>query len=111
MQVREDYQAVAGEGDLQEGGLLGAEVDGQRIVLAKLHGNIYALGSVCTHMQGNLAEGWIEGDMVRCPLHRSGFKLETGEAVRPPAKEPEPVYDVKVENGQIWVSRHPRGTQ
>lgn len=111
MRVREDFQPVANEADLQEGGLLGAEVDGQRIVLAKLQGNIYALGSVCTHMRGDLSKGWIDGEMVRCPLHRSGFDLKTGEAVRPPAKEAEPVYNVKVEDGQIWVSRRPRGAQ
>jgi nitrite reductase/ring-hydroxylating ferredoxin subunit len=111
MRVREDYQAVAREGDLQEGGLLGAEVDGQRVVLAKLQGKIYALGSVCTHMRGDLAKGRIEGEMVRCPLHHSGFDLKTGEAVRPPARQAEPVYNVKVEDGQIWVSRQPRGVQ
>jgi nitrite reductase/ring-hydroxylating ferredoxin subunit len=109
-EARGDYQAVAAEGDLQEGALLGAEVDGQRIVLAKRNGAVHALGSVCTHMGADLSKGSIESQMIRCPAHRSGFDLETGEAVRPPAKNPEPVYDVKVEDGQIWVSRRPRGT-
>lgn len=105
-----EYEAVAGENDLQEGGLLGVEVDGQRIVLAKLQGKVYALGAVCTHKGADLSEGVIEGEMIRCPWHHSGFDIRTGAVVRPPAREPEPVYDVKLEDGQIWVSRRPRGT-
>jgi len=109
-EATEDYQPVAGEDDLQEGSLLGVDVDGQRIVLAKLRGEIYALGAVCTHRGADLSEGVIEGGMIRCPWHHSGFDIKTGEAVKPPARDPEPVYDVKVEDGQIWVSRRPRGT-
>ena len=39
----------------------------------------------------------------------AGFNIKTGEATNPPAKRPEPVYDVKIEGGRVWVSRKPRG--
>ncbi len=105
----EGFEAVAGEGDVKEGGLLGVEVNGQAVVLAKQDGRVYAIGGVCTHMGGDLAQGTLEGEALRCPMHRAGFNIKTGEATKPPAKRPEPVYDVKIEDGRIWVSRKPRG--
>lgn len=106
---KDGFEAVADEGDIKEGGLLGVGVGGQRVVLAKLEGRVYAIGGVCTHMGGDLAQGALEGEALRCPMHRSGFNIKTGEATNPPAKRPEPVYDVKLEGGRIWVSRKPRG--
>jgi nitrite reductase/ring-hydroxylating ferredoxin subunit len=105
---RAGFEAVADEGDIKEGGLLGVEVGGQRLVLAKLDGRVYAIGGVCTHMGGDLPQGKLEGETLRCPVHRGGFNIKTGEAVMPPPRRPEPVYDVMVEDGRIWVSRKPR---
>jgi len=105
----EDFEAVANEGDIKEGGLLGVDVGGRRVVLAKLEGRVYAIGGVCTHMGGDLAQGALEGETLRCPVHRGGFDIKTGEALVPPPRRPEPVYDVKLEGGRIWVSRRPRG--
>lgn len=102
------FEPVADEDDLQEGDVLGVEVAGEPVVLVRLEGAVYALGSVCTHQQGDLGDGWLEGEMIRCPLHNSGFNVKTGEAVKPPARLPEPVYDVKIEDGRIWVSTRPR---
>jgi nitrite reductase/ring-hydroxylating ferredoxin subunit len=107
-EIEEGFEAVAEEGDVGEGKLLGVEVAGRRVVLARLGGQVYAIGSVCTHKGGDLAKGGLEGEMVRCPLHNSGFNIKTGEAIRPPAKTAEPVYDVRVEQGRIWVSQNPR---
>ena len=107
-EIEESFEAVAGEGDVGEGKLLGVEVAGRRVVLARLGGQVYAIGSVCTHRGGDLAKGRLEGETVRCPLHNSGFNIKTGEAMRPPAKRAEPVYDVRVEQGRIWVSQNPR---
>jgi len=106
---RGGFEAVASEGDIKEGGLLGVEVNGQAVVLVKQDGQVYAIGGTCTHMGGRLAQGTLEGGMVRCPLHRGGFDFKTGEALVPPPRRPEPVHDVKMEDGRIWVSRKPRG--
>nr|MBA3737703.1 nitrite reductase (NAD(P)H) small subunit [Actinomycetota bacterium] len=45
---------------------------------------------------------------VTCPAHGSMFNLETGKTMRPPATKPVPVYDVKVEDGRVFV--RPRET-
>jgi nitrite reductase/ring-hydroxylating ferredoxin subunit len=106
---RDGFEAVASEDDIKEGGLLGVEVNGQAVVLVKQEGQVYAIGGTCTHMGGRLAQGRLEGGTLRCPVHRGGFDIRTGEALIPPPRRPEPAYDVKIEEGRIWVSRRPRG--
>jgi nitrite reductase/ring-hydroxylating ferredoxin subunit len=105
---KDGFEAVADDADVREGELLGVEVNRQTVVLARLDGQIYAIGGTCTHMGGNLADGTLEGETLECPIHRGHFNIRTGEAVKPPPINPEPVYDVKVEDGRIWVSRKPR---
>jgi Rieske 2Fe-2S protein len=51
-----------------------------------------------------LAEGDLYDSIVTCPWHGSEFDVETGEAVTPPAIEPEPVYEVRVEGDEIQVA-------
>ena len=67
-------------------------------------GRIYALGRMCTHQYVDLADGQIEDGCVVCPLHGSKFDLVTGAALTLPAIEPEPVYNVKVEDGVVYVA-------
>ncbi|MDY6768840.1 MAG: non-heme iron oxygenase ferredoxin subunit [Candidatus Nanohaloarchaea archaeon] len=90
--------------DIGEGEVEGFEVDGEEILLARVDDEFYALGDVCTHQRCLLSDGWLEDSAVVCPCHSSKFDLETGEPDRPPATEPEPVYDVTVEDGTVMVA-------
>ncbi len=101
------FQAVAEVDAVGEGTLLGVEVAGQRVVLGRVDGEIYAIGGTCTHRDAPLAEGTLEDGVVLCPYHQGGFNLKTGSAVHRPVKVPVPRYDVKVEGHQILVSRQP----
>lgn len=62
-----------------------------------------AIGNVCTHVGGPLAEGKLEGYEVQCPWHGSKFDIRTGKVVRPPAMRAEPTYEVKVEENNILI--------
>lgn len=99
------YEDICAEGEVREGAIKGVKVGGQAVVLAREGGQLYAIGGVCTHAQALLEDGELEGWMVSCPLHNSGFDIRTGEAVRLPATEAVPVYDVKVEGGRVFVGR------
>lgn len=94
-------EAVADVEDVPPGELISVEVDGEKVLVANVDGTFYALGDVCTHQHCLLSDGWLEGTDVVCPCHSSKFDLESGEPDRPPATEPEPTYDVVVEDGTI----------
>ena len=99
----DNFEKVARKSDIPEGEMMLVEVGGERILLANLEGQICAIGEVCTHAQGYLSDGWIEGEDVVCPLHGSRFNLRTGQVTTPPSDEGEPVYQVRMEGEDILV--------
>jgi len=99
-----EWVTVARTGDLPEGEMIGATVGGRELLVANVDGQYHAIGSVCTHEGGPLADGDLYGSTVTCPWHGSQFSVETGEVEMGPAAEPEPVYDVRVEGDEIQVA-------
>ncbi len=81
------------------------EVGKRQIAVVRIGDHVYALGDVCTHQNISLAEGEIDEDelTLECWKHGSAFSLETGEALTLPATQPEPVYDVRIDDGEIVV--------
>ena len=101
-----DFVKVAETKDIQPSKMMAVEVDGEKVCVANVEGKYYAIGNVCTHMGGPLAEGKLEGNVVQCPWHGSRFDITTGKVLRPPAMREEPMYEVKVEaNNTILVRK------
>lgn len=67
-------------------------------------GEIFAIDDTCTHQDASLADGWLEGCEVECPLHASRFDLRTGRADAPPAKKPVRTHEVHVEGDMVYVT-------
>lgn len=85
------------------------ELDGQAIAVVRdSAGTVYAIGDVCSHGDISLSEGFVEGDTLECWAHGSQFSLRTGWPLSLPAFEPVPVYDVKVEDGDIHIDPTPK---
>lgn len=66
-------------------------------------GQVFAIDDTCTHQDASLADGWLEGCEVECPLHASRFNLCTGAVDAPPAKLAVRTHRVAIENGDILV--------
>jgi nitrite reductase/ring-hydroxylating ferredoxin subunit len=89
---------------LAPGTMTGVEVEGKQILLSNLGGQVYAVDGICTHEYSLLSQGFMmEDQRVVCQLHLSQFDLMTGEVYNPPATEPLKVYNVKIEEGTIFV--------
>jgi glycine betaine catabolism B len=106
-----DFVKVAETKDVQASQMIAAEVNGEKVCIANVEGRYYAIGNVCTHMGGPLAEGKLEEHVVQCPWHGSRFDIRTGEVVRPPAIRPEPTYEVKEENNNILIKKQKETSQ
>ena len=63
----------------------------------------FALNDTCTHGNASLAEGWIEGGEVECPLHSGRVCLKNGEAMSMPISIPSVPHKVEVRDGAVWV--------
>jgi nitrite reductase/ring-hydroxylating ferredoxin subunit/uncharacterized membrane protein len=81
----------------------GLTVDGVPLVLVRSGATVYALGGVCTHRGGPLAEGTVDVHVIRCPWHGSEFRLDDGAVVRAPATTPEPAYEARVRDGLVQI--------
>ncbi|WP_458315923.1 bifunctional 3-phenylpropionate/cinnamic acid dioxygenase ferredoxin subunit [Mycolicibacterium brisbanense] len=66
-------------------------------------GQVFAIDDTCSHQDASLADGWLEGCEVECPLHASRFNLRTGAVDAPPAKFPVRTHAVAIEDGVIFV--------
>ena len=86
-----------------EAGPTRASADGREIVLLRHAERLYALDNRCTHTDGPLALGWIEGDRVVCPWHGARFGLADGLPCDGPADRPVATYPVREEGGGVFV--------
>ena len=90
---------------LVEGAMLLGHAGGEPVLLARHGADVLAIGAVCSHYSGPLAQGLQVGDTVRCPLHHACFSLRTGEALLAPALNPVPSWEVEEQDGRVRVTR------
>ena len=64
--MEEDFVKAAGTKDVQASQMMAVEVNGEKVCIANVEGR-YAIGNVCTHMGGLLAEGKLEEHVVQYP--------------------------------------------
>jgi 3-phenylpropionate/trans-cinnamate dioxygenase ferredoxin component len=98
-----DYVQIAAESDLPVGERLFVEIDRQPIVVFNLAGQYFAIADLCSHDDGPVGDGDIEGMEVICPRHGARFDLRDGKATSLPAVLDIPAYPVRVMDGQIEV--------
>ncbi len=95
---------IANTSDLDENTMKSFSVEGNEILLSRTNEGFFALGSHCTHYGAPLAEGVISGDRIVCPLHHACFNVKTGNMLEPPAQDSLPKFDLRIEEGKIFVS-------
>lgn len=98
-----DFVKVAHRGELSPGKMKRVDLDGHRILLANVDGRYYATDDTCTHEEASLATGFLQGEIVKCPLHGSRFNLRTGAVLDDPAEENLRTYSVRLDGDDILV--------
>ena len=78
------FYAVATLSDLPEGERLFLEIGEISIVVLNIAGKIFAIGDICTHDNGPLGDGEIDGCEIICPRH-GAFRHPHRRATRLPA--------------------------
>jgi len=94
---------VASRAALRDGDMLGVEAQGKPIALYNLDGTIYATDNVCTHAFAMLTDGWLDGEVIECPLHAGRFEITTGKGLGPPIPCDLKTYKVRVVGDEVQV--------
>lgn len=97
------FQAVLEENSLADNQMQIVKAQGRKIVVVKRSGKLHAIDNECSHVGGPLGSGILEGNCIVCPWHRLAFDLDTGIAPKSALGDRVAVYEVKTENGKIWV--------
>ena len=98
-----EYVTIASIDELAEGERLIFEINDLPVALFSHGGQYYAIADLCSHDDGPVAEGELEGLEIVCPRHGARFSMETGEALTLPAVVDIPVYPVRVVGDDIQI--------
>ena len=73
------------------------------IMVCNVDGDILAVQDTCSHEDASLADGFLEGDEIECPLHGATFNVRTGDALCFPAEHPLRRYVTEVRDDVVFV--------
>ena len=103
--MSDGFVSVAKIGDVPLGGMTVVAIDRERIMLANVEGQLFAMRDMCGHRNAPLSRGRLEGCVVECPLHFAQFDVRTGKLIDGPISADVPVYEVRVEGDTVFVKR------
>ncbi len=98
-----DFLEIAPVSELPQGERLFVEIEGKPIVIFNIGGQFFSIADVCSHDDGPVGEGRLEGFNITCPRHGAQFDIRTGKVVQMPAVVDIPAYPVRVVDGMIQL--------
>jgi nitrite reductase/ring-hydroxylating ferredoxin subunit len=116
-------QRIAASDEILPGALFTTTVDGTKLLLSRVDGEVKGVVDKCTHLGMPMRKGKFEGTVITCPFHGSRFDIATGEnldwvsgvmGIKAPkwacklialGKHPAPLTTIEVseDNGEVFV--------
>ena len=95
------FVKVGKVGDVPPGTAKVFEVGERFVAVCNVDGSFFAVDDVCTHDEGSLDQGELDGFEIECPRHMARFDVRTGEVKALPAVVPIDTFGVRVEGDDI----------
>jgi len=90
--------------DIKPGKAIRVKVGDLAIAIVRTKaGAVKAINDTCSHGEISLSEGFVDNETIECWAHGAKFSLETGAALSLPAFEPVAVYEVIIDNDDIYL--------
>ena len=98
--------------EIPEGKAKRVEIEGTRIAVTRINGEIYAVGDMCTHANYALSEGPVDTEelTIECWKHGAQFCLKTGEAISLPATRPIMAYQLEIIQTSVFIHLPEKGS-
>jgi toluene monooxygenase system ferredoxin subunit len=88
--------------DLWIGEMKATTVEGQRVLLVNVDGQVQAFADRCAHQRSPLSLGRLTGRVLTCGVHGWEYDAVTGEGLNPLGVALTR-YPVEVRQGAIWI--------
>ena len=98
------WVGVANTDDIGDGEVKTFQVETYRVAVARANGQLYAVQDLCSHDDGPLGDGALEGYAIVCPRHGAKFDIRTGTVVAMPAVAPIKTFPVIEKDGRIQIA-------
>ena len=98
-----DFVDVASADEIPVGQFKAVTVGGRHLLVCHIAEGFYAIDDTCTHDDGSLADGWLDGQALECPRHGARFDVTTGAVLALPAPVSIRTYPVQVDGGRVRV--------
>jgi 3-phenylpropionate/trans-cinnamate dioxygenase ferredoxin subunit len=97
------FYSICSVEDLPPGERIFLELKGTPIVVFNIDGNFFAIEDTCTHDDGPLGDGDLEGHEIVCPGHGARFDVRTGEVLALPAVTNVRSFPVRVTDRKVEI--------
>jgi nitrite reductase/ring-hydroxylating ferredoxin subunit/multimeric flavodoxin WrbA len=89
---------------LKQRSLQEVQIGKTKIALSYTGEKFSAVSGRCNHVGGPLGQGHLEGEYIVCPWHHWKFHCKTGEGQPGYEGERVPQYELKAENGKLFIN-------
>ena len=103
LQTVMSWLVLCRKADIPPGQARAVELEDMYVAVYNVDGQFFATDDTCSHEEASLADGFLEGELIECPLHGSQFNVKTGEVLTPPAIMPVRTFPTKLEGDNILI--------
>ena len=97
------WTSVARCADIKPNDAITVTVGHREIAIFSVSGELLATAANCTHARAPLADGYLEGEVIECPLHQGRFNIRSGKVLCSPATKDLETYPVKVVEDRVLI--------
>lgn len=98
-----DFFPVINVNEIPDGERIFIDLDDEPVVIFRVSDKFYAISDRCSHDDGPLGDGELEGCEVICPRHGARFDIRTGEVKSMPAIEDINWYPTRVVEDMLEI--------
>ncbi len=104
MSSAEAWVEIGAADELAAGERMVLQIDDKFVAVFNVDGDYFAIEDRCSHDDGELADGALNGCEIECSRHGAKFDIRTGKALSSPAIVDIESYGVKVEADSLLLA-------
>jgi 3-phenylpropionate/trans-cinnamate dioxygenase ferredoxin subunit len=97
------FEKVCRVSDIPDPGKRVFQLGDAFVLVCHVAGGFYAIDDCCTHDDGPLGDGTLDGLTIVCPRHGARFDVRTGRVLAMPATRAVPSHEVRIEGDDVYV--------